>query len=76
MIKQLHQMGVRSEYAYVGGFASIGLTWLAWLGSRMKKSHDRGQSDRWGIFVAHWVPTLFAIGVALRQEEHDDPDTD
>lgn len=26
MIKQLHQMGVRSDHAYIGGFVSIGLT--------------------------------------------------
>lgn len=76
MIKQLHQMGVRSEYAYIGGFTSIGLTWLTWTLSKAKRSHDRSQSDRWGIFIASWAPTLFAIGVALRQEEHDDPDTD
>lgn len=72
MIKQLHQMGVRSDHAYIGGFTSIALTWLAWTASRMRKSHDRSQSDRWGIFVAHWAPTMFAIGVALRQEEQDD----
>lgn len=76
MIKQLHQMGVRSDHAYIGGFASIGLTWLAWLTSRAKKNHDKSQSDRWGIFIAHWAPTMFAVGVALRQEESEDSDTE
>jgi hypothetical protein len=72
MIKQLHQMGVRSDHAYIAGFSSIGLTWLAWTISRLRKSHDRSQSDRWGIFVSVWPPTMFAVGLALRLEENED----
>jgi hypothetical protein len=72
MIKQLHEMGVRSEYAYIGGFVSILLTWVGYFTSRAKKGDDKAQSDRWGIFIGHWAPTLFAIGVALRLEEDDD----
>lgn len=69
MLEKLHDMGVKSEYAYLGGFASIGLSFVAWLISRGKQDHDRAQSDRWGIFVGHWAPTFFAIGIALRLEE-------
>lgn len=69
MLEKLHDMGVKSEYAYLGGFASIGLSFVAWLISRGKPDHDRAQSDRWGIFVGHWAPTFFAIGIALRLEE-------
>jgi hypothetical protein len=72
MIKQLHEMGVRSEHAYIGGFASILLTWVGYFSSRMKKGDDKAQSDRWGIFIGHWAPTFFALGVALRLEEQDD----
>jgi hypothetical protein len=72
MIKQLHEMGVKSEYAYIGGFASIVLTWLTYFASRAKKGDDKAQSDRWGIFIGHWAPTFFALGVALRLEEDDD----
>ena len=72
MIKQLHEMGVRSEHAYIGGFASILFTWLAYFTSRAKKGDDKAQSDRWGIFIGHWAPTFFALGVALRLEEQDD----
>ena len=34
-----------------------------------RDSNDKAQSDRWGIFVGHWAPTFFALGVALKLEE-------
>jgi hypothetical protein len=61
MIAKLHEMGIRSEYAYTGGFASIILSMASWLASRAKNDHDKAQSDRWGIFVGHWAPTFFAL---------------
>ena len=67
-ISMLHDMGLRSNQAYAAGFASIALSILAWLVSRGKKD-ERAQSDRWGIFVGHWAPTFFAIGIALKHEE-------
>ncbi len=69
MIEKLHDAGIKSEYAYMGGFASIGLSLVSWLVSRAKSSHSKAQSDRWGIFVGHWAPTFFALGIALRLEE-------
>ena len=71
MIKQLSQLGVKSEYAYAGGFASILLSYASYFLSRKKKGDDKAQSDRWGIFVGHWAPTFFALGIALRLEERD-----
>ncbi|WP_269046559.1 hypothetical protein [Paenarthrobacter sp. Z7-10] len=62
-------MGIKSEYALLGGFASIGLSLTSWLISRGNRKHSKAQSDRWGIFVGHWAPTFFAIGLALRLEE-------
>ena len=47
MIKKLHDFGVRSEHAYIGGFASIGLTYLSYFASRKKKGDDKAQADRW-----------------------------
>ena len=41
MIKQLHELGVKSEYAYIGGFASIGLSFLSYFASRAKEGHDK-----------------------------------
>lgn len=69
-IASVHEMGIRSAHAYTAGFASIALTFAAWLMSRAKRD-DRAQSDRWGLFVGHWAPTFFAIGVALKAEEDD-----
>lgn len=71
MIKKLHEMGIKSDWAYIGGFASMGLTYLSYFTSRAKRTHDKAQSDRWGIFISTWAPTLFAVGTALRLEEMD-----
>ncbi len=68
MIEKLHETGIKSEHAYLGGFVSIGLSLFSWLISR-GKSKDKPQADRWGIFIGHWAPTFFALGIALRLEE-------
>ena len=70
-IKALTDAGFKSEWAYLGGFASIGLSLATWLVSRGKHD-DKAQSDRWGIFVGHWAPTFFALGIALKHQEMDD----
>ena len=69
-VEALSRAGFKSEWAYLGGFISIGLSFAAWLASRGAKE-DRAQSDRWGIFVGHWAPTFFALGLALKHEELD-----
>ena len=69
MVEKLHEAGIKSEYAYAGGFASIVISLISWLVSRGKKGDSKAQSDRWGIFIGHWAPTFFALGVALRLEE-------
>lgn len=68
-VKQLSEWGFKSEYAYIGGFSSIVLSWVSHYISRAKKGDDKAQSDRWGIFVGHGAPTFFALGVALKLEE-------
>jgi hypothetical protein len=68
-IKALSDAGFKSEYAYLGAFVSIGLSFVAWSASQAVNKADRAQSDRWGIFVGHWAPTFMALGVALRLEE-------
>ena len=74
MIKTLSGVGIRSEHAYIGGFASIGLSVLSYFASRKiskKDADNKAQSDRWGLFVGQWAPTFFALGIALKLEEHD-----
>ena len=69
LVAALSAAGIRSEYAYAAGFASIGLSYVSYFVSRGKKGDDKAQSDRWGIFVGHWAPTFFALGIALKLEE-------
>ncbi|MCW2811598.1 MAG: hypothetical protein JWP61_2056 [Friedmanniella sp.] len=71
MIKKLSDLGLKSDYAYIGGFGSIVASLLTWFISRNKKGDDKAQSDRWGIFIGHWAPTFFGLGVALKLEEND-----
>jgi len=68
-IREAHDLGLRSNHAYVMGFVSIGLSLLSWGASRLRKGDDKAQSDRWGIFIGHWAATFFAIGLALKMEE-------
>ncbi|MDN5761895.1 MAG: hypothetical protein L0H41_06220 [Microlunatus sp.] len=70
-ISALHNVGIRSEYAYAAGLASIALSYVSYFVSRGKKGDDKAQSDRWGIFIGHWAPTFFALGVALKLEEEN-----
>jgi hypothetical protein len=69
-ITMLSGWGIRSEHAYIAAFVSLGLVFLSWIVSRVKKD-ERSQSDRWGLFIGEWVAALLALGVALRHEEDD-----
>ena len=69
-VKALSDAGFRSEWAYTGGFLSIALALVSWLASRAKPDDDKAQADRWGIFVGHWAPTFFALGIALHLYEN------
>lgn len=69
LIGALSNAGVRSEWAYAGAFAAIGLTYLSYFSSRGKKGDTKAQADRWGIFISTWPPTLFALGNALKLVE-------
>ncbi|RAV34872.1 hypothetical protein [Corynebacterium heidelbergense] len=71
VMKSLHNMGVRSEYAYTAGLASVALSFGSWTASRLKSGDSKAQSDRWGIFVGHWAPTFFTLGLALSQYEQE-----
>ena len=69
MIEKLHDAGLKSEHAYIAGFASIGLSFLAWGTSLRAEKAGTDRADRWGIFVGHWAPTFFGLGNALRSYE-------
>jgi hypothetical protein len=61
--------GPAVRYAYVAGFASIGLSFLAWATSLNAEKAGTDRADRWGIFIGHWAPTFFGLGNALRTYE-------
>ena len=73
IVKKMHDLGVRSEHAYMAAFGSIGLTMAAWLTS-LKAEPDTGldRADRWGLFVGEWAPTFFGLGLALSHYEQQD----
>lgn len=70
MLATLHNLGFRSEYAYNAALASVALSFGSWTVSRFKKDDSKPQADRWGIFVGHWAPTFFGLGLALSQYEN------
>ncbi|MEU0009035.1 hypothetical protein ABZ079_33435 [Streptomyces sp. NPDC006314] len=73
VIKKMHDMGIRSEHAYLAGLASIGLTVATWAGSlRMEPGTGLARADRWGIFIGEWAPTFFGLGLALSHYEQQD----
>jgi hypothetical protein len=69
MIEKLHEAGLRSEHAYIAGFTSIGLSFLARATSLKAGKAGTDRADRWGIFVGQWAPTFFGLGNALRTYE-------
>lgn len=70
IIKKLHEMGFRSEYAYTAAFASIGLSIASWAASLAgEPGATMSRADRWGIFVGEWAPTFFGMGIALSHYE-------
>jgi hypothetical protein len=69
IVAALSNAGVKSEWAYAGAFAAIGLTYVSYFTSRGKKGDSKAQADRWGIFISTWPPTLFALGNALKLAE-------
>lgn len=73
IVKKMHEMGIRSEHAYMAAFASIGLSVAAWAGSlKAEPGTGLARADRWGIFVGEWAPTFFGLGLALSHFEQQD----
>lgn len=71
MIKLLHDLGFRSDVAYIAGLASIGASIAAWGASRTQEDAPAHKAERWGIFVGLWAPTWMALGNALKIYESD-----
>jgi hypothetical protein len=73
IIQKLHDMGIRSEHAYLAAIGSIGLSVITWMGSlKAESGTGLARADRWGIFVGEWAPTFFGLGLALSHYEQQD----
>lgn len=73
IIKRMHDMGIRSEHAYLAAIGSIGLSVAAWAGSlKAEPGTGLARADRWGIFVGEWAPTFFGLGLALSHYEQQE----
>lgn len=72
IIKKMHDMGIRSEHAYLAGIASIGLSFASWLTSLKAEASGIERADRWGIFVGEWAPTFIGLGLALSHYEQQE----
>ncbi|MFF3327465.1 hypothetical protein [Streptomyces sp. NPDC002889] len=73
VIQKMHDIGIRSEHAYMAALASIGLSIATWATSlNAEPGAGIARADRWGIFVGEWAPTFFGLGLALSHyEQHD-----
>ncbi|WP_146341609.1 MULTISPECIES: hypothetical protein [Nesterenkonia] len=69
MLQTIHDLGFRSEHAYNAALISVGVSAGSWVISRFAGDESKPQADRWGIFVGHWAPTFFGLGLALSQLE-------
>ncbi|MDQ0745857.1 hypothetical protein QF034_000088 [Streptomyces africanus] len=75
IIKKMHEVGIRSEHAYMAAFGSIGFSafiWMVSLKAEPGAPADLARAHRWGIFVGEWAPTLFGLGLALSHYEQQD----
>lgn len=73
IIKRMHDMGIRSEHAYMAALGSIGLSIATWVTSlKAEPVGALARADRWGIFVGEWAPTFFGLGVALSHYEQSE----
>ncbi len=70
MLKLMRKSGITSQMLFSAGFVSIGLAFASWMTSKKAEAAGIDRADRWGIFVGEWAPTFFALGTAMRLEEH------
>ena len=66
VLKTLKNSGLTSDMAYAASLASVLLSIGIWA---IKKNEDRAGSERLGIFVGLWAPTLAIFANALQAEE-------
>lgn len=66
MVDALDKVGVTPALAYGAAGASVLLSIAIWA---LRRGEDRANSERFGIFVGLWAPTLMAVGKVLEDRE-------
>jgi len=69
MLRTISELGIKSDYLYAAGLASVALTYASWAVSRLQRGQSKDDSDRLGLFIGEWAPTFIALGTALKLEE-------
>ncbi len=66
-MRALHGWGVRSNHAYLGAFAALGLSLVLRLFSRRNEDGSRG--TRLGALLGESAPVLLLVGLGLERRE-------
>jgi len=66
MVDALKKIGVTPEFAYASAGASVVLSIAIW---GIRRGDDRANSERFGIFIGLWAPTLMAVGKVMEDRE-------
>ena len=66
MVDALEKVGVTPAFAYAAAGASVVLSIAIW---GLRKGEDRANSERFGIFIGLWAPTLMAVGKVIEDRE-------
>lgn len=62
----VQKTGLNSSTAYAASLLSVLLSIGIWL---VRRDGDRGNAERFGIFVGLWAPTLAIFGKVLEDRE-------
>jgi hypothetical protein len=69
MIQELRKTGLNSTTLYLSSFISVLLSIGIWF---MRRSDDRANAERFGIFIGLWAPTLMQLANAFQTAEQAD----
>lgn len=66
IVQRIRELGLNSTTIYLSSFASIALSIAVWL---LRRSDDRSNAERFGIFVGLWAPTLMTLAKIVEDAE-------
>ncbi len=66
MVDTLEKVGVTPSVAYASAGVSVLLSIAIWA---LRRGEDRANSERFGIFVGLWAPTLMVVGKVMEDRD-------